>query len=33
METCVEVLDLADGEIQESHVVLDFQSTLCTSHT
>jgi hypothetical protein len=29
----VEMLNLANGEVKESHVVLDFQSALSTSHT
>lgn len=28
----VKMLNLTDCEIKEGHVVLDFESTLCTSH-
>jgi hypothetical protein len=26
------MLDLTDGEVEEGHVVLDFEGTLCTGH-
>ena len=32
-ERSVEMFDLPDSEIEEGHVVLDFQSTLCAGHT
>lgn len=29
----VEVLDLSDGQVEECHVILDLEGTLCTGHT
>lgn len=29
----VEVLDLTNGQVEESHVILDLEGTLCAGHT